>query len=714
MNNEKLMDKNMGTKSKMPTRSDEGKRRIASRLAIRMASSLTKNSAGRADRRSRSRTIVWPILLMIALLLGLCGVGTKTADAQTGGVQPTINAWLGKRQSGFGMMGEQSAQVAPEKMYLGLSIPYQVALENCGAVRPSITVTDDFIVQEAGSHQSEIATPTMHRITNTFSYILTPLKTGQLTAPIATVEIDGKKLTGPELKIDVMRQDRVDIQVSITPASPVLMQEVTATASIYIKALTGPLAKQDPMRIIAQRTRSRPSVTIPWLDDENVPSALTPVLPADEWRGKNINLNRNGFHLNDWIYRRPMASGIGMIGPMTSTPVCVNSTPQLVFRTDEDGVKVGYWRYDISRRFIAKELGDFELPPVRFEGSIPTLNAVTGQFSLEKIGAVGLPVESQVRDVPLAGRPDSYIDAAGQFQIAARLSPKTLRLGEKATLTLSIRGSGTLAQIRPPVIANLPGIEGKFKVFDPPGDELADDARIFSFDVKPLSTDVTEFPSIDVSYFDPLTDSYKTVQTPKFDITVEENDEVLVPGTPNGDGGGGLELSDEGIFMEAVDAADVGNHHPNAGRWLGALGALVFAYILIVVGLLVVTRRSGNVAARRRRGASGQARTRLVEARRIAANDPLAAADNVRDAIVGLIGDTLNLPPDAMTPGDAHYRLKQCGADQKTIDETRRILEACDAARYGAADKITIGSLVRDAETLLVPLTKQLRGTNGG
>lgn len=706
------MDKITGTKSTRKATPKSNTRRVASRLAIRMARCL---AGQKADRQHRAKTIFWPIVLLAAILIGICGIGTGAAQAQGLAAGPSINAWLGKRQTGFSMMpGERTTQVKPEEMYLGLTIPYQVSLENCGNVTPSIAKTDDFTVQAAGQHQTEISTPTIQRITTTYTYLLTPLRTGQLIAPVATVEVAGQTLTGPELKIDVLRQDRVELQVSTTPSSPVLMQEVTATVSVYIKALPDRYAKQDPMRILQSRTNSRPSLVIPWLDDENVPASLVPILTATEWREENVNLRKTGFHLNDWVHQRAMAGGIGILGPMVNTPVCISVQPSLVFRTDEDGVQVPYWRYDISRRFIAKQLGNFELPPCRFYGAVPMINGMTGQLQVEEIGAVGLSVKDTVRDVPLAGRPDSYIDAVGQFTIGARLTPQTLRLGEKMTLTLSIRGSGTLSQIRPPAVDKIPGIERNFKIFDPPGDELADDARIFSYDVKPLRTDVTEFPSFSVSYFDPISDSYKTVQTPKFDIKVEENTEVHVPGIGNGNGGpAGMELSDEGIFMESVDPADVGDDRPRVGLWLAGLLGLGVVYGLIAVGTMLIRRQSGNVALRRRRGASGQARTRLVEARRVAGNDPRAAADHVRDAIVGLIGDMLNLPPDAMTPGDAQRRLRQCGADQKTIDETRRILEACDGARYGATDT-AVSSLVRDAQTLLVPLTKQLRGGNGG
>ena len=281
------------------------------------------------------------------------------------------------------------------------------------------------------------------------------------------------------------------------------MQPFELTLTIAVKDLPGDLKDRDPLSV----QPTPPALNVPWLADDQLPEGLA---PEKSWREI----------LEPLISRRSDGVQVNNIGTSSVFSLFENDAtgfhppPERTTRKDSNGVEVGYWEYRFTRTLIPRKLGQYQFGPVTLKGTFAD-GIENGQLVGRRIYALARGLEVTVKDVPLDGRPDSYIGAVGRFDVKAELAPTTARVGDPMTLTVTLTGQGTLADARPPAIAGLPGIDDAFRTYDATEESLSN-ARRFIYSLRPLSTDVTEFPRIPVSYFDVETEKYVTVTPTRF------------------------------------------------------------------------------------------------------------------------------------------------------------------------------------------------------
>jgi BatD DUF11 like domain len=123
---------------------------------------------------------------------------------------------------------------------------------------------------------------------------------------------------------------------------------------------------------------------------------------------------------------------------------------------------------------------------------------------------------------PLPPAPPGFAGAVGQLALTARLDPPRLRLGEAATLTVTLAGRGNVQGVAVPQIAPPPGVE-----LLPPqqqGDErlvgtTVQGARTWSWAVVPRRAGEATLHVPEIPFFDPLSGRYKTASAPPLSIT---------------------------------------------------------------------------------------------------------------------------------------------------------------------------------------------------
>jgi hypothetical protein len=307
-----------------------------------------------------------------------------------------------------------------------------------------------------------------------------------------------------------------------------------------------------------------------------------------------------------------------------------------------------------------------------------------------EIYAASKPLAIAVQDVPKDGRPDCYAGAIGHFQIAADLTPRRSKVGDPLTFTLTLRGSGSLAGAKAPELSKLPAIAARFKVYEATQKNEADAVR-FVYSLRPLAEGDEPFPAVPVAYFDVDRGRYETLQSPPLALRVAKaeqlsGDQIVAAPRAASPVGKDLEARREGIFANISDVAVARDQSVEPGRWLIGLAGCLTAYLVIVAGTVWVRRRTQDKSALRRRAAAPRARQRLREAAsQWQAQQIRAAADHIQDALAGLVADVADLHDAGLTPKDVLERLQQWGVPDDLVGRVRRLLDACDAARYGGA-----------------------------
>ena len=538
-----------------------------------------------------------------------------------------------------------------------------------------------------------------------YNYRLTPKRTGTLTIPAPTVEIDGRQLRGEELTLVVRapeEQDVVRMEIRADRNSIYPMQSFTVTLSIAVKALPKPFYDRNPVGVQS----APPLLQIPWAIDDQLPQGLQPKLDWRRWLGAMENQRGMGFNVNN-LGRESVFS---LLNQQRSAFM---PNYEKVGLPDKSGKETTYWRFEFRRTFVAKAIGSYTFGPGSLKGTFATELNEAGQPIGEDIYAAAKPLTVEVRDVPLEGRPDCYIGAVGVFHLAADLEPKNAKTGDPMTLTLTFDGEGTLDNATAPNLGAIPAIAEHFKVYAPT-EQAKKDQRQFTYSLRPLDAEVKEFPAVPAAYFDVDAKRYVTLRSQPIPIEVTKamrlaSRDIIASGGQSAGGAKEIEARQGGIFANITDPGQLSDDSIRPERWLAGVGGLAAGYVALAFGVGRWRRLSGDTAMLRRRAAVGVARRRLREASsHFAAGRTREGADHALSALLGLVADMLDLPAAGMTSAEACRQLESAGVAPDLIGRLRSLLETCEGVRYGASDDGS-ASLGREADKLLRTLAGVLR-----
>jgi len=283
-----------------------------------------------------------------------------------------------------------------------------------------------------------------------------------------------------------------------------------------------------------------------------------------------------------------------------------------------------------------------------------------------------LRTEAETVDVaPLPPAPPGFAGTVGQLAVAAKLEPRDVRLGEAATLTLTLSGEGNLSGLQEPKLETPSGLT----VFPPQQtgkDEIAGttvrSSRTWSYSVVPDRAGRYTLPAPRIPYFDPAEGSYRTASAAPLELTV-----LPRAAAPAGTEGG----APHGIRTVALASAPgIAGRFTHLVPWLFALP---WGLALVVT---LVRRRAGPRAAQLLEG-DGSAERRLQSrlAQTAAEARPRQAAAQIEDAWREFLTERWDLPAGVPTP---HWEelLAERGAPPEGVAEMARLLEDLHYLRY--------------------------------
>ncbi|GJQ26591.1 MAG: hypothetical protein HBSAPP02_16230 [Phycisphaerae bacterium] len=359
-------------------------------------------------------------------------------------------------------------------------------------------------------------------------------------------------------------------------------------------------------------------------------------------------------------------------------------------RTDEAGKTHEYFVYLLETTVYPERPGPFDFGSIALGMNYPiTLRRdVFGRISIDRDRVVQVTAKTpslEILPVPTQGRPADFNGAIGRFTVTATAKPTEVAVGDPITLTLAIRGSGTpLERLSAPKLANVSELTKDFDVpLESPAGEVEGDRKLFSVTLRPLREDVTQIPSLPLSYFDPDTEKFATARTKALPIRVKPAEKLALP-TQLGSPGDARPMiaqpteATEGLIANFTNPADV---LVNQSLSVGPAGwSLLTACPLAYVAAWLATRRLRRLASddkvRRSSQAYGTAKRRLASG----ANDDPAS---LRTALSAYIADKFRSDGTGLTRAEAVALLRARGVKDELVSEVDRLLEALETAEYG-------------------------------
>ncbi|MEX0818168.1 MAG: BatD family protein [Pirellulaceae bacterium] len=605
-----------------------------------------------------------------------------------------------------------------EQIYEGESARYRVFLNHIDRpVEPKLAGFDEFVVQRVGTQQVNSSSL---RIINgrrqevvrrgiIYEYVLTPKRAGELQIPAPIVTLDGERLPAKSLTLSVVaaeEQDIVILEMTSSRDAVYPMQPFDVSLKVFVKPIPEPASDRDPLSVQNPLVQ----LTLPWAEDEAVAAGLRPKIPGERWLG-SMRSRSGGFSVNGReASRSPFGSFGGFFDELSEG---FRPTAKRVRRPDAKGRRFEYWEYTFTRTFVAEKVGEYAFGPATVKGTFGVRVDTRGQLEGEPVYAFAKPITVRVKDVPTAGRPDSYSGAIGRFEIGADLSPRAAKVGDPVTLTLWLRGQGTLENVLAPELESIDDLAHDFKIYEATA-ETRGDLRLFTYSLRPKSVATSEVPPIPISYFDVEQETFVTLQTDPISLAVTEADRLasgeIAMATPKRAESTNIESRAEGIFANVTDLRQLRDEAVHPTRWFLSLGGLVGLFLVVAVVTQRVQRLQSDTSLQRRRGAAAEARRRLQAAtHELERNHSRSGVEGISAALIGLVADATNTPPGVLTSTDAVTKIRELGLPEEIIGHVREVMQLCDDARYGATGN-EVQDLPKRAATVLEELVRAMRG----
>jgi hypothetical protein len=522
----------------------------------------------------------------------------------------------------------------------------------------------------------------------TFTYALTPNKTGKLTIPSLPLLVQGQTYRTNPVEVVVQPQGTVRTPYGQPPpASP--------------GAGTGP----------GSAARGRPSAT---------PVALK----------VRSELDRKEVYVGQQVTLKVVLdtqSEILSHGPAESPSFPGFWTEEITLpeRTEVRRVSIdGEPWYEITlmkRALFPTTAGTLTVPPIAWQVQVRRRSADPFESFFftptEMVTRRSDPVPLKVQPLPAAGKPEGFSGAVGNFNLSVAADRTDSRVNDAVGLKIRVAGEGNLGAAGAPGLGDLVD----FKTFDPKitsntslqSDRLRSE-KIWDYVVIPLAPGSQAIPPISFSYFDPEAKAYRTVSSKAVPIQVARGEAVAggpaVAGLPQSD----IRLLRRDIhYLHAAPDGLAARRRPfHQTPWFVAL---CLAPMLVDVGILAWARTRDlspqASRSRRERRARGAARRRLAHARRLmkpASAHPFYAS--VAQALTGYVGDKFGIAGAGLTHERIEAFLAERGVPEERRSAFHRCLEACDFARFAPAssDDTAMRKTLSDAEEMIAGIERSL------
>jgi hypothetical protein len=581
---------------------------------------------------------------------------------------PILAALLIAATLGFGFGAARAraeiqveAQLDRESVALGEQVTLTVSIHGSGdANRPELPDLPDFRVFAAGSSRNfsfvngRMASATVH------SYILSPKREGTFEIPPIAVVDGGTRVTSRALTL------------TVGPAAP----------SPPPGAPPPPGGRTPPR---ARRGRSGRE------SDSRAVFVTAAADPMAVYVGEQVTLTVR-FYQGVRLVERPDYR------PPAATGFWTENLPgERTYYTQVEGRQ--YHVTELRTALFPTAPGELTIGPATvhcvLEGNpFQDPFSLFGGFSASEPRTVeSSPITIEVKPIPASGRPADWGGAVGRFTIDARLDPPQVKVGEAATLVVTLSGQGNIRAVGDPRLPAIPGL----RTFDS-GSTIEDKKEGGTIGgLKKLTQVVVAessgeypIPSIPYAVFRPDLQRFEHIQTTPMKLVVLEGG-VAESGSGAGAGGstGGLAAAG-GPNLRFIRLGDPGLQRARGPLWMDPRFWLVQLVPLagFAAALIAVRHRervAGDAGYARHRRASGEARRRLAAARRhLERGERREFHAAVSQALLGYIADRLNVPAPSLTREDLAAQLERREIDPELVRALNDSLERCDRGRFAA------------------------------
>lgn len=572
---------------------------------------------------------------------------------------------------------------APNAVVMGETFRLSYTVNTHNAKNFRVGNITDFDILSGPNRSSSMSSTSVNGVrttshTLTFTCILRPKKEGTFTIPSATITAEGKQLTSKELTVKVLPPDQQSSQQSASQGRG------AATSQ------SGKISDDD-LFIVAtvnkKKVYEQEAILLTYKIYTTV--NLTNV------SGKMPDLK--GFHSQEV----EMPKG--------------NREFQLEHYNGRNYSTIVWSQYVL----FPQQSGQLEIPSITFEGTVAQRVQSYDPFEAFFNGGNSfVNVQKPIRTPKLtidvsplpSGRPASYYGGVGDFSISSSISATELQENEAVTLKLIISGTGNMKLIKTPEVK----FPADFEIYDPKIDNKfslkaggLSGNKVIEYLAIPRHGGTYTIPSVEFSYFDVKSGSYKTLSTPEYTLNVAKGSNSTSGSAPVG------YVSKEELRLLGQDIRYINlkdaHYRPRGQFFFGTFGywlwyivpLLSFAVLLVIYRKQAVananmaktrTKKAGKVATRRLK----MAKKKMVE------KDKAGYYDELLKALWGYLSDKLSMPVSELSKDNIAAKLAECQVPADLIEECSSMIGECEFVRYAPSLSRTADDKIYDKVATLM------------
>lgn len=333
------------------------------------------------------------------------------------------------------------------------------------------------------------------------------------------------------------------------------------------------------------------------------------------------------------------------------------------------------------------------------------------------------PVTIHVKELPQAGKPLGFSGFVGNLSMHTSVSADTVNANEAITYRVTFRGTGNLKLLRAPAVS----FPLDFETYDPKetqdiksGENGMSGTVSFEYLIIPRYSGEYKVPALQFSYFDPQTNSYRTISGKDYTVFVRK-------GAEKGQANGSLSNAVQSFKKEDVRMVGEDIRYLKPGdldlkesgvRFFGTPAywlALLIPFVLFVIGAILNRRRikaNADLVRVKNKAANKMARKRLkVAATAMKAHNSEQFYDEALKALWGYMSYKLNIDRAELNRDNISDILGQKGVDETLIQEFISVLDDCEYARYapGSNPDAQMGKVYTDSIEVITKLDKKIQ-----
>jgi len=571
--------------------------------------------------------------------------------------------------STYAQTPELTASVSKNKLGLNQRVKIQFTINKQGADNfqapnfknfqivsgPSQSISQSWINGKASFSQS-------------YSYIVKPLKKGEFLIPAASIKLNNKILKSKLVKVIVL--DPVDIPKDPNDPNYIAQQNV---------------------HLVAEISKSSPYV------GEGI---------YVEYR---LYVSQN-ISVRDFSYTEsPQYNGFW------------NQDIKILGLTTKNGTYNGEpYRYVVLQKalLIPTKSGKLTIDPIKMDIviGVPTGrgdffgNAIVRNITKSFASAKKF---IQSKELPIEGKPESFNGAVGDFNFIVSSSKNILKSNETATVSVKVTGNGNLKLFELPEIKT----PSELEVFTPEQKEKINiSSRGIRGSVTKNYTVVPQFrgkykiPSTEFSYFDLKEKKYVRLTSQDIFVDVLEGKELVTDSDVPSNFKKDIVVTGANFrYIQTSSTLSLANESDFYTSKFYYL-ILILPLLFIPVGIVIAKRneaRSNDVLGNKLRKADRLAKKYLSEAKKqLGTKEAFYVA--LEKALHNYLKAKLRIETSDISKEKITELLKSKSVDKSSIDSFIEVFNSCDMARYSPVSVVEMKDDYEKSKLVITQIDKQL------